>query len=154
LTFITEIGNSSEQWESPDVMVAADSSHNWWVAHNGQWLGHYPASLFDEIDTGGCYVTWYGEVFDDSETDWTPTNMGNGRFAADGWTNASYHRNMYYWDSSGVGQWFDSGIAEAVAPVDSSCYTTAALNAGTNPFNNSSNWFYLGGPGGDQAGCN
>lgn len=44
--------------------ISQDASGNWWIAHNGNTLGHYPAHLFTTLNGGGCESAWYGEVYD------------------------------------------------------------------------------------------
>lgn len=122
---------------------------NWWVGHNGNWLGYYPGNMFDMIGSGGCEVDWYGEVFDPTPTDWTSTNMGSGLFASAGYGQAAYFRRPYYHDLSDVSHWPDSAVN--VSPNDLACYTRTQLQAGGTGWER---YFYLGGPGGDAPGCN
>lgn len=123
---------------------------NWWINDQGVWIGHYPGSLFNLINNGACEIGWYGEVFDPTPTNWTPNDMGSGQFAATGYAQAAYVRLPLYIDSSGNSQW--PGATTTAGPADSACYTTSSVFTGADP-----NWtrhFYLGGPGGDAAGCN
>lgn len=80
--------------------------------------------------------------------------MGSGQFAAAGGYFASDHSRTFYVDTSGTSKWPDaSGVAGAtgfdgVGPADAACYTTSA------PAITPARTVYLGGPGGDSAGCN
>jgi hypothetical protein len=125
------------------------SGSNWWVNHNGNWLGYYPASLFDLITTNGCESDWYGEVFDPTPTDWTWTDMGSGLLSSAGAGKAAYVRDPFYADATGVSQWPSGSIS--MVPVDSACYTRSTLFSSAAPWER---YFYLGGPGGDATGCN
>lgn len=147
LTGISQIGGPANWWSPVEILLFQS---NWWLRHNGNWLGFYAGSMFDQIDDQACRVSWYGEVYDNTETtpNWTPTNMGSGRFAADGNLFASYHSNTFYANTSGVAKWPDTvGTGFEILPGDAACYTTGAVNvSGTRKF-------YLGGPGGDNANC-
>lgn len=142
------------------------SQGDWWLNHRGNWLGYYSAGdlpLFGSSGEG-CYTAWYGEVFDPSPTNWTSTNMGSGRFASEGWKKAAYVRNPYYANENGVALWAEgtgsagdsTGVGSGgflAGPRDGACYTTSGMlrNAGQSAWER---YFYLGGPGGDAAGCN
>jgi hypothetical protein len=139
------IGGS--QYESRFDIVL--SSGNWWVAHNGNWLGYYPGNLFNLIPSSAAEVDWYGEVFDPTPTDWTWTDMGSGLFASFGYGNAAYFKKPYYIDISGIAHWPDGSFN--ISPNDSTCYTRTNLLSGATPWDR---YFYLGGPGGDALGCN
>lgn len=125
------------------------SQGNWWIGHNGNWLGYYPAAYFNLINARGCAASWYGEVFDPTPTDWTSSNMGSGQFSSLGYGKAAHVRNPFYADAVGVSRWPDASAQ--VYPYDAWCYTASPMYKG------STNWeryFYLGGPGGDSVGCN
>lgn len=121
---------------------------DWWIAHNGYWLGYYPSEYFDLINSKACDISWYGEVLDKTPTDWTATDMGSGEFADKGIAYASHIRNMTYYDPI-------SGLATvplnmgSMGPADIACYTKSdiLLDALGAPH------FFLGGPGGDAPGC-
>jgi len=121
---------------------------NWWVGHNGNWLGYYPGSLFDLIPSSACEVNWYGEVYDRSPTTWTWTDMGSGQFASTGWRNAAYFRDPFYSDTAGTPHWPDGALN--LSPNDDACYTRTDLSTGTTPWDR---YFYLGGPGADAPNC-
>jgi len=149
LTFISVPGGS--QYESPNVYVQKNAT-GWWIAHNGQWLGYYPSSLFDLINNSACQMNWYGEVYDPTPTSWTTNDMGEGGYASAGFGYASYHHDIWYYTTGDVATWAGSGNTGLVNPIDTHCYTTSAWNAGTAL---GSNWFYLGGPGHTSTnGCN
>jgi hypothetical protein len=121
---------------------------NWWIAHNGNWLGYYPGSMFDLIRWKGCQAQWYGEVYDPTPTNWTWTDMGTGYQASVGFRWAAHVRNPFYASPAGVSYWPDSPIA--MGPSDAHCYTESSFRIGAAPWDRS---FYLGGPGGNGPGC-
>jgi hypothetical protein len=122
---------------------------NWWINDQGTWIGYYPGTLFNLINTSACLISWYGEVFDPSPTDWTANDMGSGQFASGAFGQSGYIRLPFYIDSSGVSQWPAAGLT---APRDTACYTTS--NMLTDVSADWTRYFYLGGPGGDATGCN
>jgi hypothetical protein len=124
------------------------SGGNWWVAHNGNWLGYYPGSLFNLINSSAAEVLWYGEVYDPTPTNWTWTNMGSGLFASAGFGNASYFRNPYCVASSGISYWANNNTN--ALPKANACYTRSDLLSGAPPLDR---YFFLGGPGGEATGC-
>lgn len=122
---------------------------DWWIAHQGNWLGYYPGSLFDMLSISACESTWYGEVYDPTPADWTWTDMGSGLFADQEWRLASYVRGISFKDIWGTKHWVDFPFE--MSPVDPACYTKTSLKTDPAPWER---YFYLGGPGGDAAGCN
>jgi hypothetical protein len=120
---------------------------NWWVAHNGNWLGYYPGWLFNLINFQGCEAQWYGEVYDPSPQDWTWTDMGSGYHASTGYAWASHVRNPHY-VSNTIAYWLDA--PSDMEPSVAACYTDSGLLFGASPWER---YFYLGGPGGNALGC-
>jgi len=75
---------------------------DWWIAYQGELLGYYPGSLFKQLNGGACRTQWYGEVArwkPATAKGWSKTEMGSGKFAAEGLLNAAYVRNPRYYDS-------------------------------------------------------
>jgi len=134
-----------------DIVLAGDG---WWVAHNGNWMGHYPANFFDLMtpSAGACEMAWYGEVYDPtpSTPNWTSTNMGSGRFASTGFGFSTFWLNPFYVNMSGVSLYAPTNMSP-LFPSDSNCYTTSPVYTNGGPSWNV--WYYLGGPGGDSTGC-
>ncbi|TQS31417.1 hypothetical protein Golomagni_08299 [Golovinomyces magnicellulatus] len=121
----------------------------WWLAVNGVWVGYYPGSLFtkgsnspsDTLETLSDSVAWYGEIAQ-SEDALTTTDMGSGRFAADGKGYAAYIRNIRTTDTSG--NVFDYDGTRGASVSDSKRYTMSTH------FRSGESWgsyIYLGGPG-------
>jgi hypothetical protein len=73
---------------------------NWWLACQRRWVGYYPASLFmgsqsvfASLGNLAERISFYGEVASFESTP-TPTDMGSGRFAAEGWRRSAYFHNL------------------------------------------------------------
>lgn len=73
---------------------------NWWLSCQGRWVGYYPASLFmgnqSVFSTLGDHadkIGFWGEVASFNSVS-TKTDMGSGRFAAEGWTRAAYFHHL------------------------------------------------------------
>ncbi len=137
-------------------ILQAPSTGDWWIAHNGNLLGYYPASLFHQLDKGACRVSWYGEVYDPTPKDWTANNIGSGEFASAGFGYAAYVRDPIYLDSQYIPLYpqddADPDIFRdlSMSPFDTDCYKRSVLSVGASPW---SRYLYLGGPGGDAPGC-
>jgi hypothetical protein len=132
--------------------ISQDASGNWWIAHNGNTLGHYPANLFTMLNGGACESSWYGEVYDPTPTDWTWTNMGSGEFPPTGYGYASYVRDPSIRDLFGTPV-YPGDCPEPFCrprPFSNKCYQRTQLTISPPPW---SRFFYLGGPGGDAPGC-
>jgi hypothetical protein len=130
-----------------------DTGGNWWIAHNGNTLGHYPAKLFNMLNLAACVSAWYGEIYDETPTDWTWTDLGSGEFDTAGYGYASYVRNPMFRDLLFAPQFPTDDAANFttfMSPFDDACYTRSLLTTGAPPW---SRFFYLGGPGGDGQGC-
>jgi len=136
---------STPQYESP--IKIQNYNGNWWIAHNGNWLGYYPGSYFDLMHYQGCKSLWYGEVYDPTPTSWTFTDMGSGYWPLYGNKWAAHVRNPYYGYGSST-YWPDG--ASKMVPQDSLCYSNTAMTWGASPWDR---YFFLGGPGGDAFGC-
>jgi hypothetical protein len=135
---------------------------NWWVFACGVWIGYYPTQNssigagsrinFDLIGSGTCEIHWYGELFDPTPTTWTNADMGSGRFAAEGYAKAAYIREPFLLHAGAPSTWFSSTVPGTGNGYDPDCYTLSSVfqdgGAGWG------RWFYVGGPGGDNPGCN
>lgn len=138
---------------------------NWWVGAFGEWAGYYPhckggdappcddGTLFTSsgIRDEASRLDWYGEVFDDSAPAATSTDMGSGAFAAEGFGQAAYFRNMYEVIDPTHYQWWDTSLAVNHA-TDPSCYSVGG--PWRSIIDSWRNWFFYGGPGKEGEGCN
>jgi len=140
------------------LAIGQDLAGNWWIVHNGNVLGYYPASLFHMLNTGACAAAWYGEVYDPTPETWTWTDMGSGEFPTAGYGYSAYIRDPIYYDLSYAPLYPLDDPMDAtkykytMAPLAPACYTRSTLTAGAPP--QWSRFIYLGGPGGDATGCN
>jgi hypothetical protein len=116
---------------------------NWWLAYQGTWIGYYPGALY-----GSGQNTRYAQAISFGTESvgsvvWPPE--GSGKWAAAGYGQAAYQRNLWYFNTS-AGRVWDSLSGFEPSP---SCYTIAG------PYSSSSSgwtrYFYEGGPGG--SGC-
>ena len=128
-----------------------DPLGDWYIAYQGEILGHYPADKFKLLSGGACQTQWYGEVArrtPASPTPWPKTEMGSGKFPEAGALNAAYVRNPIYFDSLLIPQI----VKDAPLPIpdNPSCYRHSDLLDGTLP---GDRLFYLGGPGGNDPAC-
>jgi hypothetical protein len=136
---------------------------NWWVFACGSWMGYYPTTNstsvpsdqrinFDLIGSAACGSDWYGEVADPSPTTWSNADMGSGRFAADGWARAAFVRAPFVQLTTSTWDWHSSTTPLGGAGFDNDCYTASQMFS--NGGSGWERWFYVGGPGGDNTGCN
>jgi Neprosin len=129
----------------------------WWVIHNGNFIGYYPTTLFDEapppnlVATKACEFDVYGEVYAPKPAPWPKTPMGSGHFAAEKSPNAAGFRDITYIPAVGaspVGP--PPNVTLDVPGTNDACYTKTPLVLGPAPWN----WFfYADGPGGAAPGC-
>jgi hypothetical protein len=77
--------------------------------------------------------------------------MGSGEFSTAGYGYASYVREPMFRDLL-FAPWYpdDDPRFTYMKPQDDACYLRSALTTSADPWNR---FFYLGGPGGDAAGC-
>jgi hypothetical protein len=118
---------------------------NWWLYLGGlapdNAIGYYPTSLY----AGGQMATNASEILYGGETicrsvSWPP--MGSGAFAAAGWQQAAYQRNIFYFPTGGGSQW-----ANLTAEQPSLACYTLDLEAAATPWGV---YFFFGGPGGSD----
>uniref|UniRef100_A0A804LV14 Neprosin PEP catalytic domain-containing protein n=1 Tax=Zea mays TaxID=4577 RepID=A0A804LV14_MAIZE len=95
---------------------------NWWLSYGDQLVGYWPAQLFTHLSDHATMVEWGGEVVDTRPGGaHTATQMGSGRFAAEGFGRASYFRNLETVDA-------DNSLAEVALDAiqtlaeDPACY--------------------------------
>src|SRR5262249_22851298 len=73
---------------------------NWWVRIGAEWMGYYPASLYNAAGLASMAerADWGGEIVDDaaSHPESSKTDMGSGAFSSAGWTHAAYMRNLMF----------------------------------------------------------
>jgi Neprosin len=118
---------------------------NWWLNCNNNWIGYYPASLFNGagLNSQADKIAFYGEIVDSADhSGLTNTDMGSGYFAEIEWPWAAYIRNLQYQsDANGGLTQYNAGTVFASDPN---------LYDLENHMNSGSTWgsyFWLGGPG-------
>ena len=117
---------------------------NWWVRVNGQWIGYYPASLYNSagLRNQAGQVSWFGEIVDSSShAGTTATDMGNGHWPYEGWQHCAYMNNLLYQSNTSGGMQRYSASASASHPK---CYGVE------EHFSNAGSWgsyFWWGGSG-------
>lgn len=136
--------------------ISASCTGAWWVWIRDQWVGYFPIGSsspminFDRINVTAAGASFYGEVYDESESSWTSADMGSGlRPATSGLSNgySAYARDMQYLSTSG---WVRPSTFGYVAGEDSACYRAYIYNSASSP------WYrtlFFGGDGGDASGC-
>lgn len=114
---------------------------HWWMQFgNGYVLGYWPSFLFSYLTESASMIEWGGEVVN-SQADGhhTSTQMGSGRFPEEGFSKASYFRNIQVVDSSN----------NLKAPKGLGTFTEQSNCYDVQPGNNDDwgHFFYYGGPG-------
>jgi hypothetical protein len=122
------------------------SAGNWWVRVGNEWMGYYPAALFN---AGGLHdqadsVDWGGEIVDDvsHHPEPTATWMGSGGFPSQGWQRAAYMRNLAYQSDAAGTMTRMQGFTSVTNP---NAYQIAADFSGASSWGS---YFYWGGSGG------
>ncbi|KAG5387322.1 hypothetical protein IGI04_038792, partial [Brassica rapa subsp. trilocularis] len=87
------------------LLIWKDPKHgNWWLEFgSGILVGYWPSFLFTHLREHASMVQYGGEVVNSSPFGaHTSTQMGSGHFAEDGFTKASYFRNIQVvdWDNN------------------------------------------------------
>ncbi|WP_426701320.1 neprosin family prolyl endopeptidase [Rhodanobacter sp. Col0626] len=135
------------------------SSSNWWLAIDGDWVGYYPASIYNggDLAFGNRALTFEagGEI---ASPDGSPSlAMGSGQFASTAYRQAAFITNMFYIDSKMKAYYSDLSRGQYLV-ADPGCYTLslAGINPGGLPNGVSTTSknpqmsgasFYMGGPG-------
>jgi Neprosin len=124
-----------------DVSYVYDGS-NWHLYIDGESIGYYPASIYNggQMSIHAQEIMCGGET--DGDADYPP--MGSGSFAAAGYPNAAYHRNISYYDLNNNAQNPPLDVIQATP----ACYTIDPNPAGDPATANWGAFFFFGGPGG------
>nr|CAB3481770.1 unnamed protein product [Digitaria exilis] len=121
---------------------------NWWLSYGDQLVGYWPAQLFTHLSDHATMVEWGGEVVDTRPGGvHTATQMGSGRFAAEGFARASYFRNLETVDA-------DNSLAEVPLEAIQTLAEDAACYDIRKAYDHQGGWgthFYYGGPGHNPA---
>jgi Neprosin len=120
---------------------------NWWVNVQGIWMGYYPASLYNGgLGDHATYVGCGGEVYSSlAKPEQTQDQMGSGRQAAGGWTEAAFLRNLRN----------QADLNGTMVNNDGTASRDVATKGGADPYtiqmdmDSATTWgsyFYVGGP--------
>ncbi|XP_047072191.1 uncharacterized protein LOC124681300 [Lolium rigidum] len=143
---------AGEQYDMTLLVWKDPKLGNWWLSYGdggaSQLVGYWPAELFTHLSGHATMVEWGGEVVNTSPGGaHTATQMGSGRFAAEGFGRASYFRNL---------ETVDAG--NSLAPVSLDALQTLAEDGGCydirKAYDDRDGWgthFYYGGPGHNPA---
>ncbi|XP_072993502.1 protein neprosin-like isoform X1 [Typha latifolia] len=89
------------QYEMTLLVWKDPGSGNWWLKFNDALVGYWPSELFTRLSSYATSVNWGGEIVNTSPNGvHTSTDMGSGRFPAEGFRKASYIRNLQNVDST------------------------------------------------------
>ncbi|KAL3507407.1 hypothetical protein ACH5RR_032789 [Cinchona calisaya] len=124
-----------------------DPSHDvWWLGFgsrtNGYWttIGYWPSSLFTTLANNASAIEWGGLVVSsESDGQQTTTQMGSGHFPEEGFSRASYMRNLQVMDESFNSRPLSNPSTNANQP---NCY-----NITLGKTNGWGDFIFYGGPG-------
>ncbi|KAJ4972932.1 hypothetical protein NE237_006106 [Protea cynaroides] len=124
------------------LLVWKDPKHgHWWLEFgSGLLVGYWPSLLFSHLRTHASMVQFGGEIVNSRPSGFhTPSQMGSGHFAGEGFRKAAYFRNLQVvdWDNNLLPP---SNIR--IVADHPNCYD---IRGGFN--NVWGNYFYYGGPG-------
>ncbi|XP_042384476.1 uncharacterized protein LOC121976397 isoform X2 [Zingiber officinale] len=114
---------------------------HWWMQFGRDYvLGYWPSFLFSYLADSAPMIQWGGEAVN-SEPDGahTSTEMGSGHFAEEGYSKASYFRNIQIVDGSNN---LRAPTRVGSFTEQSNCYNVQNGNNGEW-----GQYFYYGGPG-------
>ncbi|KAG6520750.1 hypothetical protein ZIOFF_017810 [Zingiber officinale] len=114
---------------------------HWWMQFGRDYvLGYWPSFLFSYLADSASMIQWGGEAVN-SEPDGvhTSTEMGSGHFAEEGYSKASYFRNIQIVDGSNN---LRAPTRIGSFTEQSDCYNVQNGNNGEW-----GQYFYYGGPG-------
>jgi hypothetical protein len=118
---------------------------NWWLYLGGtsasNAIGYWPTSIYNggQMASNADTITFGGET---CSTTGSYAPMGSGAFASSGWTQAAYHRDIYYFPTDSSAQWPQLGIIQNTPNL-----YTIGLSSAADPWNI---YFFYGGPGGSH----
>ncbi|CAI9103271.1 OLC1v1001725C1 [Oldenlandia corymbosa var. corymbosa] len=134
-------GYKTNQYDISLLVWKDPKEGNWWMQFGNDYvLGYWPASLFSYLVDSASMVEWGGEVVNlESDGLHTTTQMGSGHFPDEGFSGASYFKNIQVVDDSNNLRAPDD---LGVFTEQSNCYDVQLGKDG-----GWGNFFYYGGPG-------
>ncbi|VVA97502.1 unnamed protein product [Arabis nemorensis] len=134
-------GYRSSQYDISILIWKDPKEGHWWMQFgNGYVLGYWPSFLFSYLTESASMIEWGGEVVNsqaDGHHSWT--QMGSGHFPEEGFSKASYFRNIQVVDGSNN---LKAPKGLGVFTEKSNCYD---VQTGNN--DDWGHFFYYGGPG-------
>ncbi|CAI0392058.1 unnamed protein product, partial [Linum tenue] len=92
---------NGQQFETKITVHKDPTSGNWWLQIQGEDVGYWPSALFKALSSTATAINWGGEITNTNpDGRHTPTQMGSGHFASEGWKKAAFVRNLGYVDES------------------------------------------------------
>ncbi|KAK1393699.1 Neprosin 2 [Heracleum sosnowskyi] len=115
---------------------------DWWLKYgnDNEVIGYWPASLFTNLADGADMIQWGGEVVNlASDGQHTTTEMGSGHFSGEGFSKASFFKNIQVVDGSN----------QLKDPKDVNTYSeqSSCYDIQTGKSKKGGVFFYYGGPG-------
>ena len=121
-------------------MFQDKQSGNWWLRVQNSDLGYWPSSIFTRLSDRADIITWGAEIVNlELQGRHTSTQMGSGHFPSEGFSKASFFRNLEYIDDSGAVKDAENLVPYVTKP---SCYDLQLGNV-----NKFGTHFFFGGPG-------
>ncbi|PKA49338.1 hypothetical protein AXF42_Ash014240 [Apostasia shenzhenica] len=139
---ISPISDYSGSQYDISILVWKDLKEgNWWMQFGQDFvLGYWPSFLFSYLADSASMVEWGGEVVNSQpDGEHTATGMGSGHFPEEGFSKASYFRNIQIVDESNN---LRSPKDVGSFTEQSNCYDVRNGNNG-----DWGSYFYYGGPG-------
>ncbi|KAH9310387.1 hypothetical protein KI387_025422, partial [Taxus chinensis] len=142
-----------QQWET-SISIAREHRGNnmvWAVYIQNNLVGHWPASLFRNLNQPAKRVDFGGEVAfvqDSERTSHTRSHMGSGHFPGEGFKKGAYIRNIQLFDSHGTRiSRFRERTHYATHPQ---CYDIKEYSSTDDHWGD---YIFYGGPGADAHSC-
>jgi hypothetical protein len=128
---------------------------DWWLGFSSNesgpwtWLGYYPASLFGTSGMTNLaqWVSFGGEVYSALANPCSTTDqMGSGRHAAAGYSQAAFQRSLRYQSTTGGGLANMTGIPEVDAAASGCPTNQYTIQCFMNSGSSFESYQYYGGP--------
>jgi hypothetical protein len=109
---------------------------NWWIGYQGEWIGYFPALLWNGIFTQSGVIQWFGELASTPSTTLPLSSIGNYYQGTSGNSNTAQMTQVSLFDNAG-------GLQPAVLSLYISNSTLFNAGLGIEPSS-----FWYGGHGG------
>ncbi|KAM0937590.1 putative neprosin [Dioscorea sansibarensis] len=139
---ISPISNSGGSQYDISLLVWKDPKEgHWWLQFGEKYvLGYWPSFLFSYLADSASMIEWGGEVVNsEAGGQHTTTQMGSGQFPEDGFSKASYFKDIQVVDETNN---LRPPKGMATFTEQSNCYDVQTGNSG-----DWGHYFYYGGPG-------